>query len=85
MHVLFINNQGCIFYISIRLYVINIDGNKQVSHFFSPTLICWSQASERRIAEGGLFSAKRIRTLPFNGYGEQVADLYRGLDLNKNF
>ena len=45
----------------------------------------WSQASERRIAEGGLFSAKRIRTLPFNGYGEQVADLYRGLDLTKNF
>jgi len=45
----------------------------------------WSQASERRIAEGGLFSAKRIKTLPFNGYGEQVADLYRGLDLTKNF
>ena len=45
----------------------------------------WSQASERRIAEGGLFSAKRIPTLPFNGYGDQVADLYRGLDLRKNF
>lgn len=45
----------------------------------------WSQASERRIAEGGLFSAKRIKTLPFNGYGDQVADLYRGLDLTKNF
>lgn len=45
----------------------------------------WSQASERRIAEGGLFSAKRIPTLPFNGYGDQVADLYRGLDLTKNF
>jgi len=45
----------------------------------------WSQASERRIAEGGLFSAKRIKTLPFNGYGEQVADLYRGIDLTKNF
>lgn len=45
----------------------------------------WSQASERRIAEGGLFSAKRIPTLPFNGYGDQVSDLYRGLDLTKNF
>jgi sulfoxide reductase catalytic subunit YedY len=45
----------------------------------------WSQASERRIGEGGLFSAKRIATLPFNGYGEQVAQLYRDLDLTKNF
>jgi len=45
----------------------------------------WSQASERRIGEGGLFSAKRIATLPFNGYGEQVASLYRNLNLTKNF
>jgi len=45
----------------------------------------WSQASERRIGEGGLFSAKRIATLPFNGYGEQVASLYKGLDLTKFF
>ncbi|MGS0691638.1 protein-methionine-sulfoxide reductase catalytic subunit MsrP [Shewanella sp. 0m-4] len=43
----------------------------------------WSQASERRIAEGGLFSAKRIPTLPFNGYGDIVSDLYNGMDLNK--
>jgi sulfoxide reductase catalytic subunit YedY len=43
----------------------------------------WSQASERRLG-GGLFSP-RIPTLLFNGYGEQVADLYRGLDLIKNF
>lgn len=43
----------------------------------------WSQASERRIAQGGLFSAKRIPTLPFNGYGEFVADLYKGMDLRK--
>jgi sulfoxide reductase catalytic subunit YedY len=35
----------------------------------------WSQASERRIGE---FS--RRDTLPFNGYGEQVAELYKGLD-----
>ena len=45
----------------------------------------WSQASERRIGEGGLFSAKRIKTLLFNGYEEQVGALYQGLDLNRNF
>ncbi|MFQ6372421.1 protein-methionine-sulfoxide reductase catalytic subunit MsrP [Shewanella sp. YIC-542] len=45
----------------------------------------WSQASERRIADGGLFNAKRIPTLPFNGYGEQVASLYQGMDLRKFF
>ncbi|MCL1058207.1 protein-methionine-sulfoxide reductase catalytic subunit MsrP [Shewanella gelidimarina] len=45
----------------------------------------WSQASERRIAEGGLFSAKRIPTLPFNGYGDLVSGLYEGLDLKRNF
>ena len=41
----------------------------------------WSQASERSIGEGGLFSAKRIPTQMFNGYGDFVADLYKGLDL----
>lgn len=45
----------------------------------------WSQASERRIGEGGLFSAKRIATLPFNGYGDQVASLYKGLDLARYY
>ncbi|MFC3051751.1 protein-methionine-sulfoxide reductase catalytic subunit MsrP [Kordiimonas pumila] len=40
----------------------------------------WSQARERRIGE---FS--RRKTLMFNGYGEQVAHLYTGLDLEKNF
>ncbi|QBF81625.1 protein-methionine-sulfoxide reductase catalytic subunit MsrP [Shewanella maritima] len=45
----------------------------------------WSQASERSIGEGGLFSAKRIETQMFNGYGEQVAHLYKGLDLTKNY
>jgi sulfoxide reductase catalytic subunit YedY len=40
----------------------------------------WSQASERRIGE-----IKRRDTLLFNGYGEQVADLYAGLDLEENF
>ncbi|WP_171237856.1 protein-methionine-sulfoxide reductase catalytic subunit MsrP [Ruegeria sp. HKCCA5763] len=43
----------------------------------------WSQASERRIG-GGLF-AKRIPTLMFNGYEEEVASLYEGLDLAKNY
>lgn len=40
----------------------------------------WSQASERRIGE--IF---RRKTLMFNGYGEQVAGLYSGLDLRKYF
>ena len=33
----------------------------------------WSQASERRITTGGIFDQNRIATLPFNGYGEEVA------------
>jgi sulfoxide reductase catalytic subunit YedY len=45
----------------------------------------WSQASERHITTGGLFSRNRVATLPFNGYGEEVADLYRGMDLSKNY
>jgi sulfoxide reductase catalytic subunit YedY len=40
----------------------------------------WSQARERRIGE----FAKR-ETLPFNGYADQVAQLYRGMDLKKYF
>jgi sulfoxide reductase catalytic subunit YedY len=40
----------------------------------------WSQATERPIGTGGLF-AKRKPTLPFNGYAEQVAGLYAGMDL----
>ena len=44
----------------------------------------WSQATERRIGEGGL-TAKRRPTLKFNGYGEQVASLYAGMDLKANF
>ena len=43
----------------------------------------WSQASERRI--GGNIFAPRIPTQMFNGYGEQVAHLYDGLDLRKNY
>jgi sulfoxide reductase catalytic subunit YedY len=48
--------------------------NPEVSH---PR---WSQARERRIGE---FSKRK--TLMFNGYGEQVAGLYSGMDLKKNF
>jgi methionine sulfoxide reductase catalytic subunit len=40
----------------------------------------WSQATERRIGE---FSKRK--TLPFNGYGDQVASLYQGMDLRKYF
>jgi sulfoxide reductase catalytic subunit YedY len=40
----------------------------------------WSQATEQRIGESG-----RRPTLMFNGYGEQVAGLYQGMDLNKYF
>ncbi|MBI3143725.1 MAG: protein-methionine-sulfoxide reductase catalytic subunit MsrP [Pseudogulbenkiania sp.] len=40
----------------------------------------WSQASERRIGE--FFKRK---TLPFNGYADQVASLYRGMDLRRDF
>ena len=43
----------------------------------------WSQARERRIG-GGVFSARQP-TLMFNGYAEQVAGLYRGMDLARNF
>ncbi len=48
--------------------------NPQVSH---PR---WSQATERRIGEWGLRD-----TLIFNGYGDQVAQLYAGMDLKVNF
>ena len=43
----------------------------------------WSQASERRIG-GGLF-ARRIPTLMFNGYEEEVASMYEGMDLSGYF
>lgn len=42
----------------------------------------WSQATERRLGEDGLFT-KRRPTLMFNGYAEQVASLYAGMDLQK--
>jgi len=42
----------------------------------------WSQASERRIGEDGLFAKKR-KTQMFNGYEAQVGPLYAGMDLKK--
>jgi sulfoxide reductase catalytic subunit YedY len=40
----------------------------------------WSQATEQRIGESG-----RRKTLPFNGYADQVASLYAGMDLDVHF
>jgi len=51
--------------------------NPQVSH---PR---WSQARERPI--GGGFFASKVPTQMFNGYAQQVADLYQGMDLTRNF
>jgi sulfoxide reductase catalytic subunit YedY len=44
----------------------------------------WSQASERRIGDDGFMVRKRP-TLMFNGYADQVASLYAGMDLKRNF
>jgi sulfoxide reductase catalytic subunit YedY len=57
-----------------REYGFYSNVNPQVDH---PR---WSQATERRIGEFG-----RRKTLMFNGYGEQVAHLYAGMDLAKYF
>jgi len=55
-----------------REYGFYSNVNPQVDH---PR---WSQATERRIGE--LF---KVKTLPFNGYADQVASLYSGMDLRK--
>ncbi len=57
-----------------REYGFYANVNPEVSH---PR---WSQASERRIGESG-----RRRTLPFNGYGDEVASLYAGMSLTANY
>ena len=57
-----------------REYGFYANVNPQVDH---PR---WSQATERRIGE-----LRRRPTLPFNGYAEQVAHLYAGLDLRANY
>jgi sulfoxide reductase catalytic subunit YedY len=60
-----------------REYGFYSNVNPEVSH---PR---WSQATERQIG-GGLFSS-RVPTLMFNGYGDEVAGLYAGMDLKKSF
>jgi len=45
----------------------------------------WSQASERRIGAGFSLFNPRIDTLIYNGYGDYVADMYKGMDLKKYF
>jgi sulfoxide reductase catalytic subunit YedY len=61
-----------------REYGFYSNVNPQVDH---PR---WSQATERRIGEAGLFGRRRP-TLMFNGYGDQVAGLYAGMDLRANY
>jgi sulfoxide reductase catalytic subunit YedY len=60
--------------IAPREYGFYANVNPQVDH---PR---WSQGSERRIGEGG-----RRETLMFNGYADQVAGLYSGMDLQANY
>ncbi len=60
-----------------REYGFYSNVNPEVSH---PR---WSQATERRIG-GGLFNARQD-TLMFNGYEQEVASLYEGMDLRRNF
>jgi len=62
---------------SPREYGFYSNVNPDVSH---PR---WSQATERVIGEGIL--SPRIETQMFNGYGDEVANLYSGMDLKKNF
>ncbi len=64
--------------IAPREYGFYANVNPQVDH---PR---WSQKTERRLPSS-LFSPNRIDTLPFNGYGEQVAQLYKGMDLRRHF
>ena len=63
---------------AIQEYGFYSNVNPQVDH---PR---WSQASERRIGEDGVFAKKRP-TLVFNGYEPQVGQLYAGMDLQKNY
>ena len=64
--------------IAPREYGFYANVNPQVSH---PR---WSQAKERRLPSS-LFSPNRIDTQMFNGYGEQVASLYTGMDLARYY
>ena len=60
-----------------REYGFYSNVNPEVSH---PR---WSQATERPLG-GGLF-ARRVPTLMFNGYSDEVASLYEGMDLKANY
>jgi len=62
---------------SPREYGFYSNVNPNVSH---PR---WSQASERIV--GGSLLSPRVETQMFNGYGEEVASLYSGMDLKKYF
>jgi sulfoxide reductase catalytic subunit YedY len=68
---------------SAREYGFYSNVNPQVDH---PR---WSQATEQRLGEGrkqlGIFVPVRRPTVMFNGYGSQVADLYKGMDLRKYY
>lgn len=64
--------------IAPREYGFYANVNPEVSH---PR---WSQAKERRLPSG-LFNTNRIETQMFNGYGDQVAHLYKGMDLRKHY
>lgn len=60
-----------------REYGFYSNVNPQVDH---PR---WSQASERRIGDSRGVFAPKIKTQMFNGYGDQVASMYAGMDLKK--
>ena len=62
-----------------REYGFYSNVNPQVDH---PR---WSQATERRIGDPKGMFAPKIKTQMFNGYGEQVASMYTGMDLKKYY
>lgn len=62
-----------------REYGFYANVNPEVSH---PR---WSQASERRLTSPSLFGQDRIDTMMFNGYADEVAHLYEGMDLRRNY
>ncbi len=62
-----------------REYGFYSNVNPQVDH---PR---WSQATERRIGDPKVMFAPKIKTQMFNGYGDQVASMYAGMDLKKYY
>lgn len=63
--------------LSAKEYGFFSNVNPEVPH------LRWSQAEERML--GGSFLTAKRKTEKFNGYGEQVASLYRGMDLSKHY